>query len=99
MLVGKHDLHECMPAGECLGSAARMQHIDNKFGCVLHYFFQSEAHPDGEKAPYPIARQHSQRLKKCHTLRLKGVSRPKAGQHTLTLKMCCTLKLGGMSLC
>ncbi len=71
MLAGKQDLHECMPAGECLASAARMQHIDNRFGCVLLYCIRSEAHLEAEEAPYPIARQHSLRLKKCHTLRLK----------------------------
>ena len=54
MLAGKQDLRECMPAGECLASAARMQHIDNKFGCVLvlQYCFRSEAQPEAEEAPY-----------------------------------------------
>lgn len=65
------DLHECMPAGECLALAARMQHIDNKSGCVLQYCFHSKAQPEAEEAPYPEARQYSPRLKNCHAMRLK----------------------------
>ena len=62
MLVGKQNLHECMPAssaGICLASAGRMQHIDNRFGCVS-----------------PTDVRHNLKLKKHHTLKLG--STPKA---------------------